>query len=354
MNRKDFLKQSSALALLASSPGMLTNAFSRSLIQSQGTVQTVTGTIPAENLGFTLIHEHVLSIFTTDPQEPAQYDNQKALREVVPYLKYIKSLGCDTVVECSAAYLGRNATLLKQISEQSGMQIIVSTGIYGAADDRYVPEFAYGESPEQLANRWVDEFRNGIQGTDVRPGHLKSGVDGGPLSDIDAKLVRAAAKTHLETGLLLQVHTANNPGAVEQQLEILKQEGVSPEAWVWVHAQAVPDAEPLIRAADNGAWISLDGLRTPNYLNGRRDSSSTVKHHYKLISALKKEGLLNRVMLSHDGSTYPPEGVAKRPLDTLMNTFIPMLEAGGFSQEEIHQVTVTNPAKAFSIEVLKW
>lgn len=356
MNRKHFLRSTAAFALMTTSSGLVkgySNFKPESSNKSSGAIQTVTGAIPAEKMGLALIHEHVLSIFTTDPQEPAQYDNSKALGEVVPYLKYIKSLGCDTVVECSAAYLGRNAALLEQISEQSGMQIIASTGIYGAADDRYVPEYAYEETAEQLASRWVEEFNQGIQGTDVKPGFLKSGVDGGSLSDIDAKLVRAAALTHSETGLLLQIHTANNPKAVDQQLDILKKEGVSPQAWAWVHAQSVPEPGPLIRAAKRGAWISLDGLRTPNFLNGKREGDSTLSHHFGLLSALKKAGLLNRVLLSHDGSSFPPKGVAKRPFDVLMNTFIPMMQAGGFTEAEINQLTRKNPAEAFAIEVRK-
>jgi len=352
MHRKDFLKQASASALL------ITTGFKPSInyppIQtSEGNILTVTGPVPADEMGFTLVHEHLLSIFGTPPEEPAEYDREQVLEEVVPYLKYIKSLGCQTIVDCSAAYLGRNATLLNEISKQSGLKILISTGNYGAAEDRYVPEHAFQETPGQLANRWIDEFENGIQGTDVRPGFMKIGVDSGPLSEIDAKLVRAAAMAHLETGLLMQIHTADNPGAVDRQLAILREEGVSPEAWVWVHAQAVDNAEPLVKAARQGAWISLDGLRTRNYLNGFADSSSTVMHHYNLLSALKREGLMDRILLSHDGSTYPPNGTPKRPLDTLFNTFIPMLKAGGFTDEEIDRLTVSNPARAFRIEVRK-
>ena len=351
MHRKEFLKYTSQAALLAVSPSLfnITNTG-----HEAARINTVTGSISGEQLGFTLIHEHILSIFGTKAQEPAQYENDKALREVVPYLKYLKSLGCDSIVDCSAAFLGRNATLLKEISEQSGVQILISTGIYGAAGDGYVPDYAYKESAEQLADRWIKEFETGIQGTDVKPGFLKSGVDTGPLSDIDAKLVRAAALTHLETGLLLQIHTSGNPVAARQQLNILQEENVSPEAWVWVHAQSVQDSEPLIEAAKQGAWISLDGLRTPNFLNDKRSSESNLMDHYKHVSAFKKAGMLDRVLLSHDGSTYPPDGTDKRPMDVLMNTFIPMLKTGGFTEEEIEQITVKNPAKAFSIELKKY
>lgn len=353
MNRKKFLKQLSASSLAVSTGfAPVYKAFGKFV--SPDLVNTVTGSIPAGDMGLTLIHEHLLSIFGTDAQEPAKYDEQQVLAEVVPYLKYIKSLGCDTIVDCSAAYFGRNATLLKKIAEKSDLQILINTGIYGAAGDDYVPDYAYQETAEQLAARWVEEFENGIHGTDVKPGFIKIGVDSGPLSDIDAKLVRAAAKTHLDTGLLLQIHTANNPKAVDQQLKILQEEKVKPSAWVWVHAQAVNSPEPLLKAAKRGAWISLDGLRTPNYLNGFGDSQSNLMHHYELLSAFKKNDMIDRVMLSHDGTTFPPEGTAKRPLDVLFNSFIPMLKAGGFSDDEIDQVTRSNPANAFALRIRKY
>lgn len=348
MDRKQFLQSASASAFLFSVGLNPTNG-KGSIPQPDNSVVTTAGPIDPGNMGTTLVHEHILSRFGPPPQEPGQYDRQQVLEEVVPYLQYIRSLGCDTIVDCTAAYFGRDAALMKTIAEQSGLQLITNTGIYGAAGDDYIPDYAYRETPEQLAARWVDEFQNGIQGTDVKPGFVKIGVDGGPLSDIDAKLVRAAAMTHRDTGLLLQIHTSDNPEAVDQQLAILKEEGVSPEAWVWVHAHNMESAAPLVEVAQRGAWISLDGLRMPNYLNGYADSSSTVEHHLQLVKAFKQEGLLDHVLLSHDGSSYPPDGAAKRPMDILFNTFLPMLRASGFSDQEIRQLTVTNPANAFTI-----
>lgn len=352
MDRKKFIKQISVSSLVVST-GFIPVYKALGRFASSNSVNTVTGSIPAGDLGLTLIHEHLLSIFGMDPQEPAEYDEQQVLAEVVPYLKYIKSLGCDTIVDCSAAYFGRNAALLKKISQKSDLQILINTGIYGAAGDDYIPDYAYQESAEQLAARWVEEFEQGIHGTDIKPGFIKIGVDSGPLSDIDAKLVRAAAKTHLDTGLLLQIHTGDNPKAVEQQLNILQEEKVSPTAWVWVHAQAVDASDPLLKVAKRGAWISLDGLRTPNYLNGFGDSESNLMHHYELLSAFKEHDMLDRVMLSHDGTTFPPDGTAKRPLDVLFNSFIPMLKTGGFSDDEIDEVTRKNPANAFALKVRK-
>lgn len=349
MDRKTFISSTAAAAAYYATG--LNNAFAHPPRTPSEIIITTTGSISAEEMGSTLIHEHILSRFGPPAEEPGQFDHQQVLDEVVPYLTYLKSLGCRTIVDCTAAYFGRNAALMKKISETAEINLVTNTGIYGAAGDDYVPDYTRQETPEQLAARWIDEFENGIQGTDVKPGFVKIGVDGGPLSDIDAKLVRAAALTHLETGLLLQIHTSDNPKAVDQQLTILEEEGVHPSAWVWVHAHNMNTPEKLLEVARKGAWISLDGLRTRNYLNGFGDSQSTVMHHLQLIKAFKRNQLLDHVMLSHDGSTYPPDGVPKRPMDVLYTTFIPMLKAAGFTDREINQVTVNNPANAFAVKV---
>ncbi len=117
------------------------------------------------------------------------------------------------------------------------MQIITNTGFYGAANDRYVPQVAYQKTPEKIAEIWIDEFKNGIQDTEVKPGFIKTAIDGDGLSSIDAKLVRAAAITHRETGLTIAVHTSGNVEGARKSLQILKEEKVAPEAWIWVHAQ---------------------------------------------------------------------------------------------------------------------
>ena len=69
---------------------------------------------------------------------------------------------------------------------------------------------------------------------------------------------------------------------------------------------------------------------------------------------MKAEGLLNRVLLSHDAGWYhvgEPGGGTFRPYDTLITALLPALETAGFTSEEIHQLTVVNPADAFAVRV---
>lgn len=316
---------------------------------------TVRGAISPQEMGICLPHEHVHSRFGQEPAEPPQppYDYQRAQAEVTPYLQYLHELGCRTVVDCTTAYFGRDPTLLKQLSEASNVHILTNTGYYGAAKDRYVPQSAFTEKPEQIARHWIAEFQHGIGDTGIRPGFIKTAVDEGALSDIDQKLIRAAALTHLQTGLTIAVHTSNNPTAVREQLTILKETGVSPQAWIWTHAQNVPQAEDLLVAAAQGAWISLDGIKTPYFGNNKLQGTHTVNKHLQFLQLLKAKGYLNQLLLSHDGSSFPVGAEAKRPFDTLLTTFIPMLQAAGFSQADIRQLTETNPSRAFTLRVRK-
>lgn len=304
-----------------------------------GSVMSVNGAVEPADLGLTLVHEHVMSTFGAEPVRYPSYDTDRLLKQVLPYLAKLKELGCQTLVDCTAAYFGRHPELLRRISQESGLHILTNTGYYGAANDRYVPPQAYHETAEQIAGRWTREWSESIDGTGIFPGFIKTAVDGGPLSEIDRKLLIAAAITHRQTGLTIQTHTGDNIAAAHSILSILLAEGVSPQAWIWVHASHVTDVQPLLLAAGKGAWISLDGV-----------SQERAQHILGLMRVLKEKGYLGQVLLSHDGDAYSGEGEF-RPFDYLFTGLIPLLKANGFSDIDIHQLTVQNPRRAFTVKI---
>ena len=304
-------------------------------------VATVTGTVPSDRLGVTLVHEHVLVDFVGAAEvSPRRYDRDAAFRKALPYLKQVHGLGCRTLVECTPAYLGRDPLLLKQLSEATGLNILTNTGYYGAANDKFVPAHAWKETAEQLAARWIAEARTGIDQTGIKPAFIKIGVDPGPLSDIDSKLVAAAARTHLVVGLPVWSHTGDGPAALAQ-LALLKREGMPLRAFVWVHAQNERDPAVYQRVAEEGAWISFDGL-----------GPDDVDRYVELVAAMRSAGHLDRVLLSHDAGWYhvgEPGGGTYRPYDTLFTTFVPRLRARGFAEAEIQQLLVENPRRALTV-----
>ncbi len=300
-------------------------------------VFTVNGKIDTENLGFTLPHEHVMSNFGADPKMASEYDENALMSQVSPYLKKLKTLGVMSLCDGTTAYFGRNVNLLQRISDETGVHIVTNTGYYGAADDRYVPHFAYTATADTIANIWTKEFEEGIEGTSIRPGFVKLAFDLGTPSDIDLKLFEAGVLTHLQTGLTLAVHTGNNPEAVRLQLQLLKKHGVSPNAWIWVHANQADNNELLLATAASGAWISLDGVNRSN-----------IHEYLERISLFKAKKLMHRLLLSHDGNSFPRGGKI-REYDAIPEVLLPRMRELGYSEAEIDQLIIDNPKQAFSI-----
>jgi len=307
-------------------------------------IMSVTGPIAAASLGATLPHEHIMVDFVgAERVSRERYDSEQVFAAVLPYLQALSNSGCKALFECTPAYLGRDARMLRRLSLASGVTLITNTGYYGAANDIAVPDFAYRETASQLAARWLKEWREGIDGTDIRPGFIKIAVDDGPLSPIDRKLVEAAVLTHLGSGLTIASHTGNQ-AAGEEQLEILQKAGVHPSAWIWVHAvREGTSAEAVIRAARLGAWVEFDKI-------GLGDDSGVIQR----LLEMKREHLLGQVLLSQDAGWYhvgEPNGGSFRPYDYFFKTFVPQLMKADITQQEITLLTVTNPAHAFSIGV---
>ncbi|GIV20534.1 MAG: aryldialkylphosphatase [Armatimonadota bacterium] len=308
-------------------------------MSTRASIITVTGSIPPERLGVILPHEHVLVDFIgADRVSRSRYDPEEVYRVVLPHLQRLKRAGCRTLVECTPAYLGRDPQLLQRLSRASGLYILTNTGWYGAANDKYLPARAHTLTAQQIASEWIAEAQKGIEGTGIRPGFIKIGVDPEP-SEVDMRLLEAAAITHRETGLTIASHTG--PGsAARKQIERLQQMGVSPSAFIWVHAQVESDQALHVWAAERGAWVEFDGV-----------SPETVDQHVQFILHLRQKGLLGRVLVSHDAGWYQvgePGGGNFREYTTLFTHLIPALRKAGFSEGEIEQVIAKNPQKAFA------
>ncbi|MGQ9880789.1 MAG: phosphotriesterase family protein [Armatimonadota bacterium] len=311
-------------------------------MSTQAKAVTVTGEVRTQRLGVVLPHEHVMVDFIgADKVSKERYDADKVFRVVLPYLKQLREAGCRTLVECTSAYLGRDPVLLRRLSQASGVYLLTNTGWYGAADDKFLPAMVHSLKAEQMAQRWIEEFEKGIEGAGVRPGFIKIGVDPEP-SEVDMRLLEAAALTHLKTGLTIASHTG--PGdAARKQIERLKEMGVKPSAFIWVHAQVEADKQRHIWAAEQGVWVEFDGV-----------SEETLEQHVELVLAMRRAGMLRRVLLSHDAGWYnvgEPGGGTFRPYTTLFTKMIPALRKSGLSEVEIRLITETNPQRAFQIAV---
>jgi phosphotriesterase-related protein len=339
MKRRTFLQAIPAMALL-SAPRI----DAKSKASAPGEAMTVRGRIRAALMGNTLTHEHLLVNFQPYEEslkQPRSYDRDEVVKIALPYLMRIRELGCRTFVDATAVGAGRDVRLLRRLSEESGLHILAATGNYAAAEYKFLPRHVYDSPPEALARRWIDEWLHGIDGTDVRPGFIKLGFNGRPLSEMEKTLIRAGAIAHRETGLTIGAHTGPAVAAFEQ-LAILTGMGVHPSAWIWIHAQTEKNLARHVEAAKQGAWVSFDGVGPQN-----------IDAHVGMVANLREHGMLDHALVSQDAGWYSvgePNGGNFRAFDTVYTTFIPALRGKGFTQEDIDTLFVHNPARAFSVE----
>jgi phosphotriesterase-related protein len=245
------------------------------------------------------------------------------------------------LIECTPQYLGRDVSLLKRLSDSSGIQILTNTGYYGAAGGKFLPASLNNQSAEDLAKSWILEAKEGIEGTGIRPGFMKLGVDDLPFSTSIIKILKAAAITHKATGLPIAIHTSNGGKPALEELRLLTESGVAADSWIWVHAQNEKDISYHIEAAGKGGWVEFDGI----------DSSNTGQY-IDLLSKMKAAKLLNRVLISQDAGWYhvgEARGGFFRNYNSIFESFIPAMKKAGFTEKDIQILLIENPSKAFSI-----
>jgi phosphotriesterase-related protein len=303
-------------------------------------VMTVNGPIDVKDMGITLPHEHIVAdLIGADKVSKDRYDQDEVYHVILPLLEKAKEFGCKTLVECTPPFMARDPELARRLSKAAGMNILMSTGYSAMLGNRYLPPYVFSESEDQLAERIVKEWNAGMDNTGIRPGFIKTAFDFGNLTDLHKKIVRSAARAHLQTGLTIASHTMGAVSAFEQ-MDILKEEGVDPSAFIWVHTQVEKDTGTHIEAAKQGAWVSFDVL-----------SRDKVEDYVALVENMKSANLLDHVLLSHDSLYWvgQPGGGDRLTYTRLFEELLPALRESGFAEDDIEQMLVTNPKNAFSV-----
>ena len=332
MGRRQFLCGMTGMAALALGGCDL----GRQMEDKVATVQAVLGPVPAHQMGFTLAHEHVMCDFAgADKTTPARWDADEIVERMEPYLREIVARGVQAFVDCSPAFLGRDVTVLRRLSERTGLHILTNTGWY---KEPYLPPRAFALDAEAIAAEWISEWQNGIEGTAIKPGFVKIAVNPGPLIPVQRKIVRAAALTSLATGLAIASHTGHAVAA-QESLDIAEAAGLDLSRYIIVHAQNIRQWGDHVALANRGAWLEYDGI-----------GPGTVQRHVDLVLQALEKGYQDQVMLSHDAGWYSvgePNGGDVRPFTCLFEEFLPALQARGVDETTIQKLCAVNPARAF-------
>jgi phosphotriesterase-related protein len=301
-------------------------------------VMTVTGPVTPEDLGVVLPHEHVFTNLLREYRGDGLL-NDPAL--AVEELRHFAAAGGTTLVDLTTCEIGRDPAQLARVSEQSGVKIVMGCGHYR---DPYLDRDWFDRTPvDGIAAQMIDEARNGVADTQVRPGVIgEIGSDRWYISAAEERSFRAAARTHLETGLSISTHAARWPVGLDQ-LALLQEEGVDPGRVVIGHADMVEGPDYQLELARRGCFVQLDGFGT--------DSPYDMERGIGYLMRLRHDGFLGQVLLSQDvflrSHMHARGGCG---YDFVLTDVVPKLLGLGLSAEEVRQLTVDNPRAALTGE----
>jgi phosphotriesterase-related protein len=254
------------------------------------TVETVAGPIDAEELGLTLIHEH---FFSRDEamafQWPHVMDDEAEHRLAMEAAEAVKSHGVRTVVEPTAMLLGRDVRRSRRLAEDAGLQVVACTGIYTYD---HLPQFLLNRDADYIADLFVHDIEEGIQGTDIKAAFIKCAADEPGVNERIEKIHRAAARASLRTGAPVMAHSRPSAGTGPRQAEILLEEGVPPEQVQIAHTGDTDDLDYIERLLDAGVTIGMDRYGLDIFLPTEQRNSTVVE--------LLGRGYAERMFLSQD------------------------------------------------------
>jgi phosphotriesterase-related protein len=308
-----------------------------------GWIQTINGPVAVDSLDLILPHEHLFTdLRGPNASDYAQADSDDVVRAMSPYLAEARDAGVTLLVECTPPGVGRNIAMLRRLAETTSIHIVAATGAYREA---FLTAAIRDMSLEALVDLWTRELTEGIEGTSSRAGFIKLAVSDDGITDLETRNLRAAALTSQRTGAVLASHTRGGKLALEE-VDLLEAARLSPDRFIWVHAQNEPDHAVHAEVARRGAWVELDAIG----VEGR------LEVHLEATLALLDGGFADRILLSHDAGWYQPGQPGGLPLSqgrrgytALVDQFLPALRTHGVTEETIRLLTIANPARAFAL-----
>lgn len=323
------------------------------------TVESIHGPLDTEQLGFTMMHEHV---FVISPHMydvwPHLLDRDAIVARAIEALKEAKAAGVDTMVDLTTPNMGRDIELMRRVASEADMNIVLATGVHPLLPIHVYFLACVGPRSEALMaddmeELFVRDIEVGVQGTDVKAGIIKLGTEP-EMDPVNEACLRAGARAHRRTGVPISTHTIARLKVGLVQQDVFESEGVDLTRVVIGHSGDSSDTSYLSALIDRGSYIGMDrfGFTLPGL------DMPTVEERVDTVRRMCELGHAGKMVLSHDWTCFtdfiPDEFNAEfQPdykLTYINNDVIPMLKEVGVSDQDIEQMTVHNPRAIFEVQ----
>ncbi len=320
-------------------------------------VETVRGPVDLGNLGPTLMHEHVFVLSTEYTQNYGSdwWDEDAMVARAIDRLNALYAKGIHTIVDPTVWGLGRYIPRIQRIAAETPVNIVVATGLYAYEElphqyEHRGPGLAI-DIPEPMVTDFSRDITEGIAGTGVKAAFLKCCMETpGPSPGVE-RIARAIARTHVETGAPITVHTSGPHQTGRIAVRIFREQGVDLSKVVIGHAGDSNDLDYLTELADAGVVLGMDRFGLDLY--------NPTAERVKTIAALAARGYAGSMVLAHDancfidyfGAAHDQVRAAVLPnwhYEHISDDVLPALLASGVAQEQIDTMMVENPVRYFT------
>ena len=339
----------------------------------QGEVQTVLGPIAPDDLGPTLMHEHLLcdirhpSQRTEDALGPElSLDNVWAInygtvkRAARNYLLDARDVAADevtrmlaaggrSVVDLSCGGLSPDPLGLVEIARATGAHIVMGCGHYVHA---YQDPANATRGVEDFAEEMVESVQDGAWGTDVRAGIIGEIGCQAPWTAQEQRVMLGAVLAQRQTGAAINVHPGRHPDQPQEVADFVRVKGGRMDRLIISHIdRTVFDAERLRRLADSGCVLEWDlfGQESSYYPLADIDMPNDAVR-LRAIRDLIERGHLAQILISHD-ICYRSRLVrwGGHGYGHIFANVVPLMRRRGFSEAEVHAILVDNPRRLLTL-----
>jgi phosphotriesterase-related protein len=338
-------------------------------------IATVCGDISPDELGIALPHEHLLVDLscrrreTSDPylssiakrpvdctvvsdlrRNPMISEDSLRLTDIdlaIEELGYFKEAGGISLVDQTTKWIGGDPIALRRISQATGINIVVGCGYYSPM----LPENIDDLSTDQLMDSMVREIEQGFEGTSIRAGLIGEIGTSWPLTPNEEKVLRAASRAQLGTGVALSIHPSPWDKCALDLLDIVESEGADLGRVVICHLDHVMDLEYHKAVAARGAYVEYDRFGVEWYSSLAFSLRAFPRDTERVAGVvdLIESGYVSQVLLSHDVcqkielKRYGGHGYGH-----ILRYVAPLMRQMGVADRDIRTILESNPRRMLS------
>ena len=308
------------------------------------TVNTVSGPVDTKDLGFTLMHEHIIVQSPGVKENFPVFDRPAEIASAVQKLKDVQARGVKTMVDLTVGDW-RDIPFVKEVVKQSGMQVIVATGIYWEVPHYFSAQS--GRSIEFIADLFARDVTDGIMDTGVKAGIIKCATDEPGVTPDVERILRASAQAHRKTGVPISTHTHAASEVGLKQQDVFESEGVDLSRVVIGHSGDTEDTGYLRKICDRGSFIGMDRFGVDIFL--------PTDKRVATIAKMCELGYAEKMVLSHDAACHFAWAepallrnvVPNWHFNHIPDDVVPALRKAGVTDAQITAMTVDNPRRVF-------